>query len=578
MILLSRNPKRSNLLLIACLVLTAASIATAFAVASKIDLDYWDSFNFLTQARRLSDPSFSFLALDLQRPRALILLLAGLNFIWKMLFNEQYPSLHAYHFLMVFCSLFALRAMYLLGRELFGIRVALLSLILFTLQQMFIHYAMVVMTDILSLAFFSLTLYYFLIWSGRFRFSPDSSTKVFVALVLSGAMASLSKNHFFFLLPSVLASWIVATYVQAFIRRKPVQTNIIVPSVRVFLYWGITCDLLLRLSAGSQVGMVKTLWAIFLQAKGSLFHTPFLLYIQNFFVIYGPLTTGLMLFSLFSLIFRTPILTWLKRPENIGLGVVIFVTIVYFGINQIYPYKETRYLLPFLAPFLIFVSAATLRFFDDLPRWGRRAWIGLWVLSLCHPLWRSYQEAHTYFSDPQYRVENTNLNGLWNFLGSPSASGRTCKRIYACWYSIDPKNPVSLPDDTYYSNYDLGPQYVLGVQKPATIRPCFNVSGSAIDVVQRHLVEKTDLNSCYAVRRINSDSSEYLQAMRPLGAVNTQAEVDKMVVGFASPISVSCERSGKGPYSCFETQDFLKHGGPKNENKIASLVDLITTD
>src|SRR4051812_27560644 len=74
--------------------------ATALAIALMARIDYWDSYNFLLQARRLTDASFSFVTVDYHRPRGLILLLVLFDIAWKAV-REGYPPLAAYHVLMV---------------------------------------------------------------------------------------------------------------------------------------------------------------------------------------------------------------------------------------------------------------------------------------------------------------------------------------------------------------------------------------------------------------------------------------------------------------------------------------------
>ena len=164
----------------------------------------------MLQARRLSDPAYGFVAVEAQRPRALVILLALYNAVFRLL-TGQYPTLPAYHVLMTAVTV----AYLLVWRRIFyrfTDRVtADLTCILLLSCQMLLHYAMMVMTDVLSGLLWGVTLLTFQrFW--RDFLEPQRGTLVrhIFALALVGALVGLSKHHLLTLLPLMLGITLAA--------------------------------------------------------------------------------------------------------------------------------------------------------------------------------------------------------------------------------------------------------------------------------------------------------------------------------------------------------------------------------
>lgn len=485
---------------VTCLLGLLLFAVSAFNSAIHVGLDYFDSYNFLVQARRFTqDGMDTFYSYDRSRPRTLVMLFVAFDFITQVL-TSHLPSLTATHVLMVVISLSYFLVWIGITSTLFDRAVGYVVGLFLMSSALLTHYSFVAHTDILS---------GFLLGA---LFLAVLKTNNAVLLGVLGALLGLSKHHFLMVWPLLvllltyrkLSKW---TWVSLFVFVVTVDL-----STRVFGHWG--------------EGIGPHFRHIVRQARASVSETTSpTLYLRALYQLYGPLFWGLALLSMG--IAAKKLVGTLKSQKRTMLCMAI-AFLAFLALLQITPHREIRYLIPFLPGLLIPVALGAIRSYAFLPRMLKPAWLGLWLISLYPALGQSYADFTKYKEDRIYDSKQAGLSDLWTYTQSLK-----CKEISTCLFEVSASKPWEFPDDVYYRRYDFGPNYGYYLGILAAWQSCPNVTGENERAIWQSLHTARPQADCFLMTEI----TETHKRVRILSARK-------------------CDELSRYP-ECYESRDFL---------------------
>ncbi len=447
-------------------------------------IDYWDGMNFVLQSRRLTDPQFSAIPFDAWRPRGLVALLSGFDWVTSHL-THSFPSVAQYHVFMALLTVAFLAVWNVTNSRLWGRTPAFLATLFLLATDLVHHYAASLLADVTTSLYWGLALLVF-VYRAEEEF-PRGRAILFGAL---GAFCGLSKFHFLLLLPMTVMIWAAADWKK---RARALGWAL--------LGYFLALEAGLRWLSGNETGILGQGRSLLEQVKVvTRLHRPVELYFEGLFWMYGPIFWMLILVGIINSR-RTLILPARSRAVLTGaLGLAI--------LTQIISQREIRYLVPLLPLFLGWVAAVMVQCLRQWPAAARIAWMGLWGIALLYPVMRSYRDLRMSFTGTFYQNARQESDVYWAYFGLPSLKGNRCGKIEACLFSL--KSPDwEYPKDEYYRSYDLGPHYEFFTRLPVSLHSCG---------LNQRLEKLTSEDTCYVLPYQDAkESSPYLAVIKPLG-------------------------------------------------------------
>jgi len=485
-------------------------------------LDYWDGFNFLLQARRLSDPLYEGVTFDAWRPRGLVAMLASFDWfsvkIWK-----EFPSVPGYHAYMALVAVAFLIVWNQVNSRLWGRNAALLSTVFLILSDLLHHYAIAVLADITTGLFWGLCLLVFL---NR----PEDPVRAPRAILIGvlGALSGMSKYHFLLLLPLLVIFWVAGAFRE---RRRAgiwILTGFLV-SLEAGLRYFSKNDAGMWGHAGHlwrQVGVAATLFR------------PADIYLDGLYRMYGPIFWTLALLALVRLRGRVEVGPRGKAALWSGLCLAI--------LTQAITQRELRYLFPLLPMLLGLVAWGVFRNLERMPSAARIAWVGLWAIALLYPGWRSIKDLRVSFKSPTYQVARLDSDLYWAYFSLPSLVGERCQKIDACIFSLSSRE-WEYPKDQFYRAFDLGPQYQFFTRLPTSMKTCPNNPAT--------LAALSEKDTCYVQPFQDArDGRPYVAVVKYLGSGWSEKQKKILLAQSAHPREgIHCEADG-----CWSVAPFFR--------------------
>jgi 4-amino-4-deoxy-L-arabinose transferase-like glycosyltransferase len=444
------------LIAIAFVGLLVFEFAALLGVAQVLSLDYFDSFQYLKNARVLAESGSFPIEIDYtwRRPPLVPLVQAMLYPAGEGL-SGAVRAFHASHLLAWSFSVVALAAVYLHLRRSVEAMWALLGVVLIALNPIFLHLVPFALVDVPAMLFTILALDGFL----RFREARSMQSALLSGLLLAAAMST--KYNLLLLLPCIVGLELVAAL---FERRSPVRALLDRPFL-VTLVSAVAGWLLLHLavlmhlegfSVGAVIEIFRTTVGEFAVVSAAVWDDPPTEYLQELFQV-TPLLLILVAFVGLGLAFRE------RRSDDLlhAIWLVAFLSVMSLGIGS----KSSRYLLPML-PSLVHLQ---LRGLGWLHSWlvhrvesrgglASLRWVapaasaGGLALVLWLPLVQAFQQVR-HFDDPVYRTPIVERLVRTIEEGAPAAAPILWR---GALHSMYPEDPVFFPHDETFMFYHFG--------------------------------------------------------------------------------------------------------------------------
>lgn len=556
------------------LIALAAAIFVGFAaqwlqVAREFSLDYWDGMNFLLQARRLTDPAYHFVALDIWRPRALVALLSGFDIIFRTS-TGKFPQIMHYHYLMGGVSVLFLLSSWVAIRRLWGDRAATLTVLLLVITEVFHHYAVMLLADILTGCLWMATVALFLGGSGvhqsRQEFSGEKvDGEVYFSLGrallvgIVGAATGMGKYHFLLLAPLAMAYcfWVC-------------PKNFLKPFLGFLLAYWLTLEIGFRVFSAWEAGIIGHARELFHQVQVALqLQRPPEIYVHGIYQMYGPLLL-VMGFIGFVLVVVAFLHEKKRRVEfslrndfkslcnrlSVGQQAIVISVAAHAALTQWITQREVRYLLPLLPVFLGTVSVIVIRAADGLSVTKKVVWFLLFVIALVHPWRRSQRDLNATVSSPLYVGTSAKWEKAWQYFFQEGNQERVCREIFACAHSLR-LEPWEFSKDQFYRSFDLGPHYSFFTQLPVRLVTCPQFHKTQREI-SPSFTPFLPPEACFLFP-FQSQSGDGLGLARPLSKslAPDVSGAESAKVSRPQVPPVLCE--GKWPHqSCWEVVDFFK--------------------
>lgn len=429
---------------IVCLMALAIFSGAAFYLACKVQLDYFDGYKYLIQSLRLYATEYSFVPYEFARPRAGVIWVSLPLLFYRFLFDEI-PPLGFLKSFMVLTSIGYVLVWVTFLVRLWNRRVAYLAGIFLMSQPLWIHYAAMLMQDVTAGLVWGIYFHFFLFLLERKKITNAHA----IGLGVAGALVGLSKHHFALFLPTSLLLW--AFWKRLFEEQWP-EGRII---YRAIASWILAIEFVTRFFGQSGEGVWEFLRKILKESiRQKSEATSFLLYINATLDFLGPLFLVIAGVSLLTL--------WQQRKRIFDTSasgqmawILLATVILYAALTQYISHREIRYGIPLLPGLLGFIAWGILERPFVNPRF-RIIWLGLVTLSLLHPIYRSAQDFQTYLTDALYVRVGPQTPDFWQYLANKD--GGRCDRILACRFFFK-AGTSEVPDDPYYRQYDVEPQY-----------------------------------------------------------------------------------------------------------------------
>lgn len=522
-------------LLGACCVVFAGFATLWFEVIHRLPLEYWDGINFLLQARRLTDPEFGAVPLDLWRPRALVALLGTFDVFYKSIVG-RFPALSDYHLLMAGVSTLFLIASFVAVARLWGRKASALALLFLLLTQVVHHYSMMLLADIITGLGWMLAVSVFLSCDKQEEMSSGRAA----ALGMLGAVAGMGKYHFLLLVPVML-------FVHALSAPKRLAYPL---GVALFSYVA-TLECGFRVFSGGEAGIVSHAVALSHQVEvAARLHRPPEIYIEGLYLMYGPIFWALALMAVFLCAKRISFRALAPKKRA-----VIVACLFHILLTQLITQRETRYLIPLLPIFLGALAAAIFGAARALSPRARIWWCLLWAISLLYPFSRSRNDLRTTLESPVYLRAERDLARFWAAFSEPGLNGNRCSKVIACAHSLR-SFPWEFPKDQYYRSYDLGPHYQFFTGLPATLKHCPRFTSAGGEISQSFRAA-SDANACY-VLPLEHEKGTSLALVRRLPAdQGKRAAAGFTLASHVIEAKVKCEGQGDD-VMCWSVREFLR--------------------
>lgn len=539
-------------------------IGVSISLALHIDIDYYDAFDYLREARRLTDPTFMISAFSIVRPRTPVMLLTFYNLVFKWLFSRL-PSLHEYHLLMVVQTAAFVLVWVFLVRKLFGSATGYLTGICLQVNPLMIHYGFIILTDIQPGLLWGISLLTFVCLLEKR--ATALSRKHAIVMGFLGALLGASKNHLLPIVPCVLGSWYFLHSSTSLFGTLPFRS---LKDMRrwigvVILTFLVCLDLFTRIFGKWGAGIGPLFKRIYFQARhAGTEHVPPEIYIEYIWEMVGPAFCILSFTSLFFLAVHF----WRTREEyfslspywrRVGTISLVLITVLFTVLTQYIPHREIRYLIPFLPALLALVSRGALLIGSELKPSMRFVWILFGSLSLIHPILRSHADARIYFADRIYDGEKTGFNAMWEYLKAPARSGATCRQIRACHFALYPLDRSEYPKDPYYRRYDMVPQYEYFTGIPVKTTLCPSFDGDYLKIIG-YLSPEVNMETCYVVRQSSHPQAlDFLVVLKGIGKGFSAGHLSGIrdLVKLPDNERMVCEQESQAGYACFQYKKFF---------------------
>lgn len=397
-----------------------------------------DSYLFLLQSRRLTDPEFAQIPFIATRPRFFVALLAGFEWLWHGI-TGAFPDLASYHVFATSLNFAAVLSVAAAGIVFLGVRGGSLLGALFASHYLLIQNAALTLADGTSAGLVALTCLAYGLALRRIDEGDDTaSTRWAVCLGGVGALLAATKYQLFFFLPALLGAHAVALLLALPGRLKEPK------ALRRQAYFaGIAAlafiagvELCQRLFGEWREGFFFTLrlhsqYLHLVKDTVGQPRSPMSLYAADLARAYGWPAIVLMLASSAFLAGRIA-----ARPEGryhaervpIAALAVTATHLLFWVFLHYIRHKETRYALPLIPGFLALGTAALLAVQRRLPP---RIWPLAplcWALIFAQPLWTSGKELERQLVAAS-RVDRAELSRFTAFLGQGVSR---CRFIAAC--------------------------------------------------------------------------------------------------------------------------------------------------
>jgi len=473
-------------------------------------LDYWDGVNFLLQSRRLTDPSYAGIPFDAWRPRGLVALLSGLDWMsFKVL--QDFPSVEGYRAFMAVIAVVFVLVWNQVNTRLWGKSAALLSTVFLLTTDLLHHYAASVLADITTGLFWGACLLVFLR-------RPDEKISVGRALLVGGlgSLSGMSKYHFLLLLPVMALSWTAGSF-----RARRMTAG------WMLLGFVVTLEVGLRAFSLGDAGIWEHVGHLWRQVGvAATLKRPPEIYVDGLYHMYGPIFWTLALLAVMR--------SGGRFSANSRGKSALIASLALALLTQAISQRELRYLFPLLPLLLGLIASFVVKTYEQMPSSARIAWTGLWAVALLYPSLRSIRDLKVSFSAPIYRTVRADNDLYWAYFGLPSLIGKKCSKIEACIFSLATRE-WEYPKDQFYRSYDLGPHYEFFTHLPSELRTCAANPPS--------LLSLGSPDSCYVVPFIDAQVGRpYVAVIKPLGAGWTEKEKKILAAQSAHPREgVHCE-------------------------------------
>lgn len=485
-------------------------------------LDYWDGFNFLLQSRRLTDPLYEGVTFDAWRPRGLVAMLAGLDWM-SLRFWQEFPTVPIYHAYMALVTVAFLLVWNQVNAKLWGRNAALLSTVFLLVSDLLHHYATSLLGDITTGLFWGACCLAFLVRPDE-KISPARA----VAIGVLGALSGMSKYHFLLLLPLLVLFWVLAA------ARDRWRSGL-----AMLLGFLVSLEAGLRIFSKNDAGMWGHAGHLWRQVGvAATLKRPTDIYFDGLYHMYGPIFWTLALLAAVRLRGKVDVGPRGKAALWSGLCLAI--------LTQSITQRELRYLFPLLPMLLGLVAWGMLKNLERMPSAARIAWVGLWAFALFYPALRSWRDLRVSFRGPTYQVARLDSEAYWAYFGLPSLVGNRCHKIDACIFSLATRE-WEYPKDQFYRAFDLGPQYQYFTRLPTTMKTCPNNPATLGSLVE------TD--TCYV--QPFQDAREirpYVAVVKYLGSGWTEQQKKFLLTQSAHPREgIHCEGNG-----CWSVAPFFR--------------------
>ena len=323
---------------------------------------WWDSADYLTEAKVIG----SGLNIDYHfNPRRTFLL----PLIWGMLFKLGFTEV-ALHYFELMLSILAIPAMYLLGKEIFDKKIALISSFLLTVFWMFLFYSNRLMTEVPTLTLLLFSTYFF--WRGYVK--KEHKFLIWFGVFLGLAFLARAGTFVMF---AIFPFFLIMTDKLKFLKNKNLWigvlcTILLMSSFFTFIYFKEHINPIaefLAFTPQSTTG-AETRFTNMMGLSG----IP--KYLQLMPVYFGwillvPFILG-MLIILFNLVVRFDLI--MKEESNEAkkyLFIFLFMTIPFMYQSIFYNHVEDRYLMNAFPAFFIALSLGLVGIKDFIKKYSK---------------------------------------------------------------------------------------------------------------------------------------------------------------------------------------------------------------
>jgi len=371
----------------------AIAIRLYFFFITKSQPVWWDASDYLTQAKYFAGKLDFNIFFNPRRPFFLALL-------WGILFRLGFGEISARFTELIF-SIFAIPAIYLIGKMMFNKKIALISAFLLSIFWQHLFFSFRLMTEIPAMTFFLFSVYFF--WKGYVK--KNNKILIWFGVFLGLAFLTRAGTLVMF---AIFPLYLLVTERLKFLKNKHLWYSgliilLIMSSFFVFIYFkqgGNPITPFLGLTAEStEIGASR--FGDIMGIKGIFEYTSFFpVYFGKTLLILFLISLSLFLFNLIinlDLIFKNKLG---KLNRNFFILVWALVPFIYHTIFM--GHMEPRYILMAFPPFFLILSGGILTISDFLKKYYK--YLGILIIIVILALGAHYQLNH---ADELIKIKST---------------------------------------------------------------------------------------------------------------------------------------------------------------------------
>ncbi len=502
----------------------------SFFVGFTSHFDGHDALFFLEQGRRVSDPAFSLHKFTWFRPRGLVLCLSLFDMAFHRL-SGHFPDITDYHGLIWAILVAAIVVWTKTIREILGKSTGWLTGTLLCVSPLIVADSFKILSDGLTTLAWGLTSWLFFVICRTNDIKKNN--RLALLMGLAGALTSLAKYQFFFILPCLMTlvwfsalGWVPGIHSHSFKK---------FPLPRVLLSWVIGVDLVQRIMGDWYHGIWYniSLYAKLATGQPGTVQTPSpaTTYLVDFYQSFGP-----GLFLILGAVFVFKITKRKARPDSTSFPLtdehkIWFMTnLAFLVFHQILWHREPRYLMPLLPV----VLAVIAWFLNESLRKSKWVYAVALVALVIHPVKQDVATFKTQIAN-NTAWEDAHHEALWEFLGSQTEK---CQTVLACQTELD---------QTHYS-------YFLP-EIPNHVSFCWRNEGNH----RTTLIKQPRLGDCL-VMASSEDPSPFqnpVTVQKMLATHLNETGMTKLRSTSKAPGEIRCEPESTGGYFCYREKNFF---------------------